>query len=1399
MPATPKEERSAPSRIFEDYTLTKVTAPGVGLVDIPTSIMTPLSGGTDLTYFGPYHIGEGYSDDASSALTPIGFDFELDGKTYQHFSANTNGFMILADPEFHVTGTIANLHQHVLVSGTNLTYRNDQVQDTIATDSVLLCPWFDDLKTLSDDITKVTQYSSQNERMVEEGLAPPPLAYDQANWGVRVYYDSKSNRGRRTIIRWLVQSNYSSSAAARLEFEVVLYENGTIEYRYIPKRQLRVRTTLVEDATIGIFMPGTYRFRDFSYGLGYRDDERINNVNGGATYQDNQSFEDNIDGINKKYVGNLSPDIHWPGLASAGSILAFQPPKNKRKVLPRLLQQKRNSRQNLPTILRTGSDRSGGSQVSFDDRRAVNYITGTIVNYPTTFQPIRGQGNTEPTLIERLDVFPGGLETTGSVDKAAIEQFLEPVDFGRPINPYNEANQFEQGPGTLDDEFYASGSLLELNQSLRSKTQVKFSLPISNTTTLFGQSSSLYYYNFRSKHFNVPRSSVVPTDETFDTIGSQSDISDPRDYVTNTKIPEDIRGFGPIGNVVGSGSNTPEVGTLTGTDSFINANYTTENATIAIQRPLEKSISKNPEYNAISDETFEIPINQPFILEKAVIEVPFDIGDSWFKDYTTSFLPHVAGEPRGASFDFAGPGITLSLMNQVKVGNSFRRDLILTGTITHTFDDKNEIVLRNAAPGSTELQLRPEGFRAFGTPSTVVTPNSSSTNGYTHSGPISVATEALVSNGVMLSYMKEMNDGGTPVTNREQITKLLSQDEIKLVSQPGAYADTFRIAYINPIGRGQTSFMPSGRSVFGKEYSTSQNIINDGKVSNPFFTETLSDELNESIITGSTFIANALINLEASERSPYLILPGDKLVLGLSKTRPYAYSTLGAAPSPPHPFFSGNLSHDVMILTGNVNITFYGTHLRAGEEVNMGLNQELASDAIHETIGSEPVLDQYDVFYADEYIGGFQDDFLTGSLIKLDGRGRVIKTPPSGSRRNGVLTGERGRVFSKFNARQQSSPDESEPEIEANPSLAYRLQPWFERVGTPRFNPVTNFEERYWDSMMPSINDVLKADNSALYIYNSGLQAAAPKLLRRDIGYLFFNDESHFGGGGGTSGQNSVIFNNAWTSAFPFESRYSRASRQLKIENSFIANYEWNFFDEPIAIEPKVVNGVVFNLSRPSPAADTGFETDEYWFQVSDVNLSTEITGSLSINDTLKVFYGYGDKNFMKPRGVNAIQGQYVGPTKFASFKQELENTTLPVPILVGPEIRGWKYGVHSGTPSYPKAYFRRTSFGQFRDMLEQMPFARYYVTPDRKNGRQRRRGTRRGIGPSAVEVKFVDTAGNLTAPENTNSQNLSQTCTSSLPYFDDGTIRNRPDLTQATQNSNIVSFGTDEFGNVSI
>lgn len=152
----------------------------------------------------------------------------------------------------------------------------------------------------------------------------------------------------------------------------------------------------------------------------------------------------------------------------------------------------------------------------------------------------------------------------------------------------------------------------------------------------------------------------------------------------------------------------------------------------------------------------------------------------------------------------------------------------------------------------------------------------------------------------------------------------------------------------------------------------------------------------------------------------------------------------------------------------------------------------------------------------------------------------------------------------------------------------------------------------------------------------------------------------------------------------------------------------------------------------------------------------------------------------------------------------------------ISPVIRGWKYGLISGLPLKTKAVFRRDRFGQFRDMLEQRPFAKTVgetyvsspaVPPTRPTTKDEdvvqsktSDASQQGDGP--VDVTFVTRKYTLTdparrigriyneqvSPFRTVSCNMSTEVTSSIPYFD-GVARERPEEAYRTYVKNKFSL----------
>lgn len=107
-----------------------------------------------------------------------------------------------------------------------------------------------------------------------------------------------------------------------------------------------------------------------------------------------------------------------------------------------------------------------------------------------------------------------------------------------------------------------------------------------------------------------------------------------------------------------------------------------------------------------------------------------------------------------------------------------------------------------------------------------------------------------------------------------------------------------------------------------------------------------------------------------------------------------------------------------------------------------------------------------------------------------------------------------------------------------------------------------------------------------------------------------------------------------------------------------------------------------------------------------------------TIADGLKVYYGYGrgytisfDGSYIKePTGRYDIlrrRGVAYRDYKIVQIPDAVETVRL-----IGPMVQGFSYGVMNVVPQHAKAIWRRNRYGQFRDMLEQRPNAKYYYPP---------------------------------------------------------------------------------------
>lgn len=1295
---SPKNKRTPPSRDLDQYVLYHVISQNVGVAKIHDSAMTDLN-----LSFGDI-----------SAIIDLGFSVTINGETYTRLRVSAFGYLWLLDRSSSGAGGLT-------VSGGNQTSNTFNTNGAAGSGQLILAPWATPLDASAPFDANFE--GSTNQAAVRTSLGfEPKTRWQSTNdvkFGVRHFLDVRSPLGRRHIIRWNVRPNVSISfQQTNLRFDAIIYENGRIEFCYDPALVLDLQGDPHDAAFCGIIASGTVSssvFRDCSNLLGY-DTNREPHPRGGV------GFISGYTDRSASYANQLTASRHWPcgDRQNQGAMFVFSPPTQVRRVIKTKISTDA-SHNSLPP---KSSIFSVDDKVFYDDRSTLVYGEETPVNMPTTLKLFFGDKTEEVT--ERQNLFTS-LSVTSSISKAASNSFLDDR-VKKYVTPFSDSELWES---ERDVAFFVSGSSTQntdvsIGQPLATKDKLTINLPVNFKTTMPGLTSSLYYYNVGARQWVTPRNSSYVLTNTTDivkpvgSIGSDLRVSSNGANQTNYAL-EDMRGFGPIGNYVASGT-TP-------------TSFSLGNLTTAVASLYTKSVTINPEYTGNGTETFSLPITQPFLLEKAVIQLPLEMGQSWFSDKTTVFSPISSSNPPfGSSFDFAGPLVTVALMHQYRVdefSSSFRRNVILSGTLTHVNDDTMILSMSSFTgdvSSSNYHYLRPAGIRAFGlNVSTIVSPQSNNQ----FSGTVRFNCEPAVSNGAVLYYHTR---SATPT----QVRNMLSASHIDLNGKTND--SSYAIAYVNPIGRAAAGFEIDGRSLPGGDFrifdgaTTVQNSLH--KLTHLASGSVQSDL--EQIASSNNFTASMMTAIPLLQHtvSPYLLMPGDRLVLSLAKMRPFLYSTQTHSTKSASGSFPRG--HDVRLTTGSISITFYGSQIRENAEVHTVRSQNIASNAIHEvSIGNDLVVDQYEVEQRRCFIGSSTDNFITGSLVTVsyNEAGQVA-----------LMTGSRSKLFSAFSA------DTIPRRIENGVLFSEAFRPWYRYVGTPRFAQITDAKETWYDSMVPNIDQCMKINGADIYFWD--LSDPPQRAL------LVFNAAS------------GISSDKDWYRSFPFESRYNTVTRQrgfyLAVNTSKrITDGDYGtslITDDERRTHTGINVYVQFNPSTPQFYGDSDDTTDSFNFG----------TRPLSQTDALRTLYGFGDKYAFHLDGSETCGANYL-PT----YSQHPSASYL----AISPIIRGWRYGLISGVETKTKAHWRPGRFGQFRDMLEQRPYSKFVA------------GTKVSVPP--VTVKFVTAAGTITNAENTWSSNLSNEVTSSLPYFD-GVVRNRGDINVNTINQGIITFNNDN-GNVSL
>lgn len=369
MPASSTDTRQSPPRHFNDYVLRRRIAQDAGLFPVHSETMTYVPGGPS-------------SPTANSASDPsdvieLGFSVDFAGKTYSAVVVGTGGWACLLVDK-NVIFDVADVFDYAADGPSAfqmaLYYPSLCIRGSFSYDLIMLAPWATCLTNCRPVHPMLGSLTLDAAERIERGISLPLSYTDDAIHGVK-YHSGTCEMGRYLLIRWR-SSVDPSTMGNTVEFDVVIYENGTIEYRYEPRVGSIIRDN--RSTSVGIFTRSE-DFRDFSSEFSSKNTS-VRHERGGTLRNGVYSsmFTFSMDGtwtFYLNYTVGLNAFEDWPARGGVGCTLSFVPPQNRR----------RQNRSIVPTRDAVSFVRTGGSSL-FDDQKTVTTVSTSstqLIEYPS--------------------------------------------------------------------------------------------------------------------------------------------------------------------------------------------------------------------------------------------------------------------------------------------------------------------------------------------------------------------------------------------------------------------------------------------------------------------------------------------------------------------------------------------------------------------------------------------------------------------------------------------------------------------------------------------------------------------------------------------------------------------------------------------------------------------------------------------------------------------------------------------------------------------------------------------------------------------------------------------------------------------------------------------------------
>ena len=162
-----------------------------------------------------------------------------------------------------------------------------------------------------------------------------------------------------------------------------------------------------------------------------------------------------------------------------------------------------------------------------------------------------------------------------------------------------------------------------------------------------------------------------------------------------------------------------------------------------------------------------------------------------------------------------------------------------------------------------------------------------------------------------------------------------------------------------------------------------------------------SDSGETLVVSQSASVSTVPTFEQLTFDSPYLIMPKDKLIFGWQYPMPRDLRFPEGV--------SGNFPNSMKVKA--CSLKMFGSQVKDNKEFHEGLNQNLTTNAVHETIGNEPVIDQWQIATRNEMSGSLSDQFMfatqtapagTADFVTGYAIGSIISPPPDANTTNSV-------------------------------------------------------------------------------------------------------------------------------------------------------------------------------------------------------------------------------------------------------------------------------------------------------------------------------------------------------------------------------------------------------------